>query len=103
MLSAQYPNFAFFTCIEHQLNLMAGKILTNESTRECIAQPREIFAFSSTFPKQHAILQRILQEVLWKTFELVAEGDTRWYSYYSLHIILCEERKALEEYRESAV
>eukprot|EP00171_Calliarthron_tuberculosum_P003158 IDg3158t1 len=100
-LSKSFDSVLFLPCHAHQLNLMAGNVLTHHSVKSIANSAKAIVNFFIVFPKQKLRLQNIMVERNEKALELVQEGDTRWYSHYSLVVSLFKARPFLEEFKQS--
>lgn len=100
-LAEKHPDVCFLTCYAHQLNLLAGNVLSHTSTKETVKSAKTIVTFFNTFPKHRAMLQDIMMQQTGKKLEFVVEGDTRWYSHYGMVVSIFRAKESLEVYKQT--
>lgn len=98
---AAFPQLLFLPCHAHQLNLLAGNILTHSATIGVVSNAIDLINFFHGHPKQKARFQDIMEKRTRKPLEFVQYGNTPWYSNYQIMLRLFRARKFLEEYKSS--
>lgn len=100
-LASIFPNVLFLPCHAHQLNLLAGNILTHASTKSAVSLAIDLINFFHNHPKQKARLQDIVRKHTGNQLEFVQYGQTRWFSHYQMILRFFRAKPFLEEYKSS--